>query len=94
MTTNGQTIDNYKEVSDTFNKAGTQCKERGLKFGYHNHAYEFDTVDGQVLFDVLIKNTDPAVVNLQNWIWVGWSQRVKKPEDYFNNIRAGFHYGT
>lgn len=89
MTTNGQTIDNYKEVSDTFNKAGTQCKERGLKFGYHNHAYEFDTVDGQVLFDVLIKNTDPAVVNLE--LDLGWVIAAgKKPDDYFNNYPGRF----
>ena len=38
----GQTVDNYKKVADTFNKAGEDCKKSNLIFGYHNHDYEFE----------------------------------------------------
>ncbi|MEP7321174.1 MAG: sugar phosphate isomerase/epimerase [Saprospiraceae bacterium] len=89
MTTKGQTVSNYKEVADAFNKAGEQCKARGLKFGYHNHEYEFESENGQVLFDVLVQNTDPKLVNLE--LDLGWVIAAgKKPMDYFNKYPGRF----
>lgn len=89
MTTKGQTVNNYKEVADAFNKAGEQCKARGLKFGYHNHEYEFESENGQVLFDVLVQNTDPKLVNLE--LDLGWVIAAgKKPMDYFNKYPGRF----
>ena len=89
MPTSGQTISNYREVADTFNKCGEQCVTRGLKFGYHNHEYEFETADGQILYDILLKNTDPKLVHMEldlGWVIVAG----KKPEDYFNNYPGRF----
>lgn len=89
MPTSGQTVDNYQEVADTFNKAGEQCKSRGIKFGYHNHEYEFDTVDGQVLYDILLKNTAPGLVHME--LDLGWVVAAgKKPDDYFNRFPGRF----
>src|SRR5580698_127044 len=53
----GQTVDHYKQSAETFNRLGEECKKAGLHFGYHNHDSEFDTVDGTVLYDVLLKYT-------------------------------------
>lgn len=89
MPTSGQTISNYREVADTFNKCAEQCMTRGLKFGYHNHEYEFETADGQILYDILLKNTDPKLVHMEldlGWVIVAG----KKPEDYFNNYPGRF----
>ena len=61
----GQTVDHYKQSAEAFNKLGEECKKAGLHFGYHNHDSEFDTVDGQVLYDVLLKYTDPALVTME-----------------------------
>ena len=58
----GQTISNYQRVAEMFNKAGEECKKAGLEFGYHNHEYEFEKVDGKVLFDLLLAETDPKLV--------------------------------
>jgi len=34
-----------------------------MKFGYHNHNFEFDTkVDGMLLYDIILKETDPNLV--------------------------------
>jgi sugar phosphate isomerase/epimerase len=89
MTTKGQTVSNYKEVADAFNKAGEQCKSRGLQFGYHNHDYEFESENGQVLFDVLIQNTDPKLVHLE--LDLGWVIAAgKNPTDYFNTYPGRF----
>ena len=64
LPTAGQTIDNYKRAADRFNQAGEECKQRGLKFGYHNHDYEFATEGGEVLYDVLLNGTDAALVHM------------------------------
>ena len=66
----GQTVANYQRCADTFTKAAEQCKKSGLTFGYHNHEYEFDKVDGQVLYDVLLDRTDPKLVTME--MDLGW----------------------
>lgn len=89
MPTNGQTADNYKKVAETFNKAGEECKKLNLKFGYHNHAYEFESDKGQVLYDVLLNNTDAGLVHMEldlGWVIVGG----KSPLDYFRNFKGRF----
>lgn len=53
----------FKEYMDVFNKSGELCKKSGMKFGYHNHDFEFTTkIDGQLLYDLILTNTDPALV--------------------------------
>lgn len=89
MPSEGQTVDNYKKVADMFNKAGAACKERNLKFGYHNHEYEFETKDGQVLYDVLLKNTDPDLVYME--LDLGWVVATgNNPVDYFEKFPGRF----
>ena len=48
---------------DVFNKSGELCSKSGMKFGYHNHDFEFsEKLDGQVLYDIMLSNTDPKLV--------------------------------
>jgi sugar phosphate isomerase/epimerase len=89
MPTNGQTTDNYKKVAEAFNRAGEDCKKLHLKFGYHNHEYEFESDKGEVLYDVLLKNTDPSLVHMEldlGWVIVAG----KDPLDYFSNFKNRF----
>jgi sugar phosphate isomerase/epimerase len=89
LPTNGQTVDNYKKCAGVFNKAGEDCKKRNIKFGYHNHEYEFETENGQVLYDVLLQNTDGDLVHMEmdlGWVIVGG----KNPLDYFKNFEGRF----
>ncbi len=54
---------NYMEV---FNKSGELCKKSGMKFGYHNHNFEFSSMlNGEKVFDIMIKHTDPSLVAQQ-----------------------------
>ena len=85
----GQYIDNYLRVAEAFNKAGEDCKKIGLKFGYHNHGYEFETDKGQVLYDVLLENTDPSLVHMEldlGWVVMGG----RNPIDYFKKYPGRF----
>ncbi len=89
MPSNGQTIDNYRRVAEEFNKAGEACKKVGLKFGYHNHEYEFESENGEVLYDVLMDNTAPDLVHMEldlGWVIVAG----KDPLDYFEKYPGRF----
>jgi sugar phosphate isomerase/epimerase len=51
---------------DVFNKCGELCQSQGMKFGYHNHDFEFSqNLNGQKLFDIMMKSMDPAKVVVQ-----------------------------
>jgi sugar phosphate isomerase/epimerase len=89
MPRSGQAVDNYKKTADIFNKAGEECKKVGIKFGYHNHAYEFESADGQVLYEVLLANTDKELVHMEldlGWVVAGG----KDPIDYFERYEGRF----
>jgi sugar phosphate isomerase/epimerase len=59
-------INDFKAYMDVFNKSGMLCQKSGMKFGYHNHDFEFSTkIDGQLLYDLILNNTDPALVAQQ-----------------------------
>ncbi len=56
-------IEGLKRFLAVFNKSGELCKKSGMKFGYHNHDFEFNTkVDGQLLYYIILKETDPDLV--------------------------------
>ena len=60
-----KTMDDLKRLVAYFNHAGEVCKAGGVKFGFHNHYDEFHKIDGEMIFDFLIKNTDPQLVSFQ-----------------------------
>ena len=89
MPTKGQTVDNYKRVAEAFNKAGESCKKLGVKFGYHNHEYEFEAENGEVLYDVLMDNTQADLVHME--LDLGWVVVAKKdPLAYFKKYPNRF----
>jgi len=56
-------LDDFKRYMDVFNKSGELCKKSGMKFGYHNHDFEFNTqLGGKRLYDLILENTDPNLV--------------------------------
>lgn len=65
------TIDHFKKIADEFNAYGEICRKSGIRFGYHNHDYSFKEIEGQIPQDVLMNNTDPALVDYEMDIyWV------------------------
>lgn len=58
--------DDFKHYMDIFNKCGDLCKSRGMKFGYHNHDFEFsEKLNNEKLFDIMMKSMDPDKVVVQ-----------------------------
>jgi sugar phosphate isomerase/epimerase len=60
-----ETLDDYRRVAETFNEIGLQAQAAGFQFAYHNHDFEFQPMDGQIPFDVLLAETDPDLVQIQ-----------------------------
>jgi sugar phosphate isomerase/epimerase len=58
--------DELKRSMDLFNKSGELCKKSGMKFGYHNHDFEFSQkLNDQTVFDIILTSTDPSLVMQQ-----------------------------
>lgn len=62
---NRESLDGYLKIAEDFNKIGELCKNSGIKFGYHNHAFEFEEIQGMIPFDILIENTSPDLVLIE-----------------------------
>jgi sugar phosphate isomerase/epimerase len=61
-----KTYDDTLKFLEVFNKSGELCKKSGMKFGYHNHDFEFSAeLNGQKVYDIIMKNTDPNLVSQQ-----------------------------
>jgi sugar phosphate isomerase/epimerase len=56
--------DARKAIAD-FNAIGKTMKDAGLQFFYHNHGYEPVTYGDGTLLDLIIKETDPNLVNFE-----------------------------
>jgi len=82
-------IEDYKRIAGTFNRLGKQAKAAGFRFGYHNHAFEMASMDGQVPYDVLLENTDPELVCFEMDLY--WTvDGGKNPLTYFAKYPGRF----
>lgn len=57
-----------RELAASFNRWGEAARAAGIGFAYHHHAFEFDPLpdgDGDTLFDILVKETEPDLVGFE-----------------------------
>jgi sugar phosphate isomerase/epimerase len=57
-----KTVDDWKKVADTLNRANDTLKAQGLHAGYHNHDAEWKPVDGQKPIEILAASTDKSIM--------------------------------
>jgi sugar phosphate isomerase/epimerase len=55
----------YREAARAFNEAGLAAREAGLKLLFHNHEPDHRVVNGELLYDILVNETDPALVGFE-----------------------------
>jgi len=83
------TMDQVKFAVDEMNKIGEACKRQGLRFAFHNHEKEFKVLDGQVIFDCILEETDPALVTMEVDLY--WAHKGKADiGDYFKRYPGRF----
>ena len=51
-----------KEFAERMNVLGQAIKDAGMQLCYHNHAFEFEMVDGKSLYEIMFEIMDPALV--------------------------------
>ena len=82
-------LDHYKYVAEQLNKAGERCKKSGIQLCYHNHAFEFDSQDGKLPYDILLNETNKNLVKMEmDLYWV--SKAGKDPVELINQNPGRF----
>lgn len=83
------TLDDWRFIAGEFNRIGEKVKSAGITFGVHNHTPEFTTVDGVLVYDELLRLTDPKIVVFEmdaGWVYASEHNPVeylaKEPERF------------
>jgi len=82
------TMDDWRKTSQELNVIGEKTKEAGIQMVYHNHHFEFEKIDGELIYDVLLEELDPDLVKMQFQVAVidiGF-----KAQDYFREYPGRF----
>ncbi len=85
-----RTLDDFRRVAAELNRAGEQARSRGLKIGYHNHDFELSRMRGTLPYDVLLAETDPALVWFEmDFYWM--TNGGADPAAYLDRHPGRFH---
>ncbi len=59
-------VETYKRMIADWNEVGRIMKSVGIQFGYHNHNFEFDNLDGVVpYFDIFMPEMDADLITME-----------------------------
>ncbi|HXW04182.1 MAG TPA: sugar phosphate isomerase/epimerase [Vicinamibacterales bacterium] len=76
-----RTIDKFKVAAERLNLAGAPIRRAGLQLAYHNHDFEFVEQNGQIGYDIIIRETDPSLVKLQmDLYWIAHGSKLTARE--------------
>ena len=84
-----ETIDQYKKLTESFNRIGEECKKAGLKLAYHNHEFEFKAIDGVVPMDIMLNESDADLFNIQMDLYWAIDAGIN-PVGYFKRYPGRF----
>ena len=65
-----KTVDLTKRACDLFNEAHMFATENGMSFGIHNHWWEFQPVDDQYVYQVMLEHLYPDVFFQLDTYWI------------------------
>jgi sugar phosphate isomerase/epimerase len=84
------TIASYQKMAADWNLVGGIMKDQGIQFGYHNHNFEFDTVEGKIpYYDVMLAELDKELVTME--IDMFWTTKAgQNPVDIFRKYPGRF----
>jgi sugar phosphate isomerase/epimerase len=64
----------FRAAAKQFNEWGKRASDMGMRFAFHNHDYEFKSLNGKLGYDVLLEETDPTLVYYEmDCYWVAQS---------------------
>lgn len=78
-----ETKSDIDEFIKLCNKVGLKCKENGITFCYHNHAHEFECIDGIPKLDILYNRTNKEFLEAEmDTFWIQYADA--SPLDYIS----------
>lgn len=83
-------LDDFKKFADEFNQKGEICRKNGIRFAYHNHDYSFKELEGQIPQELIMSNTDPALVDFEMdiyWVVTGGHDAATWLKKHKNRFR-------
>ena len=76
-----RTLENFHTLAGKLNTIGERVNKAGLGFAYHNHDFEFVDYGGENGYNIIMNETDPALVKLQmDLYWVMHSSKLSPAE--------------
>ncbi len=64
-------LDKFHSLVDKLNRAGEKCRALGLRFCYHNHAFEFEPMQGTSGFQIMMEGLDKNLCGFElDCFWV------------------------
>ena len=82
-----KTVELCKRSAAQFQEAAQLVKERGLRFGVHNHWWEFHKVDGRLAYDILMEEAPDLHSELDiYWVAFGGADPVDIVRRYKSRI--------
>ena len=69
------TVAAWQQYAEDLNRAGAIARAAGLRFGFHNHFWEFNGLDDDtplVGYDILLAETDPRLVHFEVDLYWAW----------------------
>lgn len=85
-----RTLETYKLVADRLNAIGARIAKSGLHVAYHNGGGEFVAQGGQYPYDIILKQTDPALVKLQIDLYWFAFDTTDTPRSWFDRAPGRF----
>jgi len=84
------TIASYQKMAADWNQVGEIMKEHDIRFGYHNHNFEFDVVEGKIpYYDVFMVELEKDLVTME--IDIFWATKAgQDPVEMFNKYPGRF----
>ncbi len=82
------TMDDWRKAARELNVIGEKSKAAGIQMVYHNHHFEFQEIDGQLIYPVLLEELDPDLVKMQFQVAV--IDQGFKAQDYFREYPGRF----
>lgn len=82
-------VDVMKKLAASFQKAGERAKSHGLQLCYHNHAFEFQPMNGTTPLEILMGETKPEDVKLEMdifWVSVAGHDPVQLLQKYSGRV--------
>ncbi|MFB3924057.1 MAG: sugar phosphate isomerase/epimerase family protein [Terriglobia bacterium] len=61
----GAAMADWLRAAAELNKLGERARKGGIQMGFHNHDFEFQKIEGQLIYDKLLGEFDPQLVKMQ-----------------------------